>query len=69
METIVFKIEGMTCSHCVQHVEKALKAVPGVVDADVILEKGETIMKTEGPLNEISLLKAVADAGYRARRA
>jgi copper chaperone len=69
MGTTLFIIEGMTCHHCVLHVQKALKALPGVADADVNLEKGEALVTHEGPLDGTAALKAVAAAGYRARRA
>ncbi len=36
----VMKIEGMMCMRCVGHVEKALKAVPGVESVVVSLEEG-----------------------------
>ena len=39
MDKTMLKIEGMTCSHCKAAVEKALKAVPGVIDVAVDLEK------------------------------
>src|SRR5215475_1642951 len=32
-ETTRLAIEGMTCASCVAHVEKALRHVPGVLDA------------------------------------
>ena len=32
-----FNVRGMTCASCVSHVEKALKAVPGVLEASVNL--------------------------------
>ncbi|WP_312416144.1 heavy metal-associated domain-containing protein, partial [Shinella sp.] len=32
-EVIEFPVEGMTCASCIGRVEKALKAVPGVLDA------------------------------------
>ncbi|WP_163823240.1 cation transporter, partial [Proteus mirabilis] len=35
--TISLAIEGMTCASCVGRVERALKAVPGVVQAHVNL--------------------------------
>lgn len=28
-ETLTLQVEGMTCPHCVQHVQEALKAVKG----------------------------------------
>lgn len=39
MMTKTMKIEGMSCMHCAGRVESALKAVPGVADAKVNLEK------------------------------
>ena len=38
METVL-KVEGMMCTHCKAAVEKACKAVPGVVDAVVDLRR------------------------------
>ncbi|MDF2689186.1 MAG: copper-translocating P-type ATPase, partial [Microvirga sp.] len=35
--TIALKIDGMTCASCVSRVEKALKRVPGVLEANVNL--------------------------------
>ena len=37
-ETLTLQVEGMTCPHCVQHVQEALKAVKGVKSAKVSLE-------------------------------
>jgi copper chaperone len=39
MEKKVFNVEGMSCSHCVNAVTKALNAVNGVVGVEVSLEK------------------------------
>ena len=41
MQTTVLKITGMTCGGCVNGVTKALKAVLGVSDVFVSLEKAE----------------------------
>jgi heavy metal translocating P-type ATPase len=53
----------MTCASCVAHVERALKAVPGVTGASVNLatERAEV---TGVALERALLVKAVADAGY-----
>lgn len=38
-------ISGMTCNGCRSHVEQALKEVPGVIDAQVELEKGQAVIE------------------------
>lgn len=61
-QTIILKIEGMTCGHCKASVEKALKAVPGVENATVDLAKKEAVVT--GSANRDALVNAVEDAGY-----
>lgn len=62
-EKIVLEVEGMTCASCVAHVERALKAVPGVASAAVNLatERAEV---TGAALDHAALVKAVEAAGY-----
>ena len=55
-------IEGMMCSHCVAHVEKALNALPGVT-ASVDLDSKTAVVT--GDAGDEALKKAVADAGYQ----
>jgi len=43
-------------------VEKALKAVPGVKEVEVNLEKGQAVI--EGTAEQEQLVKAVEEAGY-----
>ncbi|HET8753780.1 MAG TPA: heavy metal-associated domain-containing protein, partial [Salinimicrobium sp.] len=52
--THTYKIFGMTCNGCRNHVEKALNEVPGVVQAEVHLEKHEAEIEMEKhiPLEE-----------------
>ena len=60
------KIQGMTCNHCVMRVAKALKAVPGVQDAQVDLQKGEAVVsydETKVTMEQLSF--AVVEAGYK----
>ena len=63
---IELKITGMMCMHCVANVEKALKAVPGVKEVIVSLDKGNAIVKGEN-LDEEALKQAVINAGYEAK--
>ena len=61
-EQTVLKIEGMSCGHCKMSVEKALKAVAGVVSASVDLEKKEAVVT--GTADRDALVKAVEDTGF-----
>ena len=61
MSTII-NITGMSCNHCKMAVEKALKAVPGVKEVEVNLEKGQAVI--EGTAEQEQLVKAVEEAGY-----
>ncbi len=38
MNEVTIKVEGMSCGGCVRNVTGVLKALPGVVDADVSLD-------------------------------
>jgi len=57
-------IKGMTCKHCAMTVTKALQSVPGVVKADVYMERGLAVV--DGTTDVASLIKSVRDAGYEA---
>lgn len=53
----------MTCNGCVRHVDRALRAVPGVTAVEVALPDRATIV---GEADVAALASAVADAGYQA---
>jgi copper chaperone len=60
------KIQGMTCNHCVMRVAKALKAVPGVQDARVDLQKAEAAVTYDDAKVSLDKLSfAVVEAGYK----
>ncbi|RFP82665.1 Cu(2+)-exporting ATPase [Hydrogenophaga borbori] len=60
-----FEIEGMTCASCVGRVEKALKAVPGVSEAEVNLATERASVRATGA-TAAQLMAAVEKAGYAA---
>ncbi|WP_046867846.1 heavy metal translocating P-type ATPase [Microvirga massiliensis] len=65
--TVELAISGMTCASCVGRVEKALKRVPGVVDATVNLATERATVHFFGAADAVArLIAAVADAGYEA---
>jgi Cu+-exporting ATPase len=66
-ETVALAIDGMSCASCVGRVEKALAAVPGVVEASVNLATAQaTVTRLAGGAGADVLLQAVRRAGYDA---
>ncbi|MFA8344098.1 MAG: SO_0444 family Cu/Zn efflux transporter [Rhodothermaceae bacterium] len=63
---VVLKVSGMSCGHCSAGVEKGLKALEGVKDVKVSLEKGEAVIETENVDTQI-LIKTVTELGYEAQ--
>lgn len=61
---IKLSITGMMCAHCKAHVEQALRAVTGVTEVTVDLEKGEAYVSGG---EAAALVEAVKAAGYEAR--
>ena len=62
-DRMMIDVEGMTCASCVAHVERALKAVPGVETASVNLATQRAEI-TGVALDRPALVQAVEDAGY-----
>ncbi len=65
--SIELNISGMSCGHCQQAVERALKSVPGVKTAEVSLETQKAFV--EGACTVEQLINAVAEEGYGATTA
>jgi len=63
-ESVTLAIEGMTCSHCVQSVARALDEVAGVASAEVDLGSGKAVV-TGQALDPAALRAAVEALGYR----
>jgi len=62
--TTTYRVQGMTCGHCVGAVTSALSELDGVSDVSVELESGEATVTSEQPLDAEAVRAAVADAGY-----
>lgn len=60
--TTTISIEGMMCTHCQAHVEKALKEVAGVTEVTVSLENKNAVVTGDASVE--ALKQAVVDAGY-----
>ncbi|HLJ65306.1 MAG TPA: heavy metal translocating P-type ATPase [Stellaceae bacterium] len=64
-DRLVLTIAGMTCANCAGRVEKALAAVPGVVQASVNLASEKASVETvPGAVRPADLVAAVVRAGY-----
>ena len=58
-------IEGMHCAACIARVEKALKAVPGVLEASANISSEQAFVMYNEPLAGVGALhRAIVDAGY-----
>lgn len=63
--TTTITVEGMSCSHCEQTVEEALRDVSGVTDVTVDREDEQATVS--GDADAPSLVEAVEEAGYTAQ--
>ncbi|SFP77604.1 copper chaperone [Pseudomonas borbori] len=57
-----FRVEGMTCEHCVKTVREALLARDPAADVKVKLQGGE--VRVSSSLSSDELIIAIAEAGY-----
>ena len=66
-DELTLDVRGMTCASCVEHVEGALKELPGVLNATVNLGLGTARVQYVPGLVTISQMKrAVHEVGYEA---
>lgn len=64
---VKFAIQGMTCSSCQAHVEKAVSKLEGIQSVNVnLLSNQMTVEYEEAILDNEKIIKAVTDAGYGA---
>lgn len=64
MTTTTYRVQGMTCEHCVGAVTSALAELDGVTDVSVDLDSGQAKVTSEQPLDEGAVREAVDEAGY-----
>ena len=63
-QMISLDIEGMYCSSCALLIEKSLKKVPGVQQANVNFSSSQAMVKVSPKTSTNELIKAVQNAGY-----
>ena len=65
MERAILHIDGMSCGHCLNAVNRALAEMPGVEVDTVRIGRAE-VRYDEARVSPVQLEAAVADAGYHA---
>lgn len=67
LHTTTLQVEGMTCGSCVRHVERALRALPGVQAVDVRLRERVALVRHDPAATPTAALTAALEAeGYPA---
>ena len=59
------RIDGMMCSMCEAHLNDAVRRAIPVKKVSSSHTKGETVLVTEGPVDEQALRKAIESTGCR----
>jgi len=65
MSKTILHIEGMTCGHCLNAVNKALGALPSVTIEQVRIGRAE-VSHDAAVTDAAAIVQAVENAGYRA---
>ena len=65
MQHLTLHIEGMSCGHCLNAVNRALAELPGVEVESIRMGRAD-LRYDEQQLNPARIEAAVVDAGYRA---
>ena len=63
----VFKVQGMSCGHCIRAITQAVQARDQAADVQVDLAAGE--VRVASRLAEEQVLEAIREEGYEARTA
>ena len=64
--TVTIRVKGMKCGNCSSSVAKALKATPGVQEAQVSSEKGEAVVTFDDEkVTEARLREVIDGTGFK----
>ena len=64
-ETVNLQVDGMSCSHCVSTVKKALDQIHGVISVSVSLDDGIVAVDYDTTGTNVDKIKeTITDAGY-----
>ena len=57
-----YKVQDMTCQHCVNTIENALKPIQGIKRINISLY--DKLVQIDGEYDESSVITAIQKAGY-----
>lgn len=65
VESKIFKVEGMSCMHCVQAIKTAVGSLPGIsrVEVDLMGKKAEVTFDP-AQVDTRSIIEKIVEAGY-----
>lgn len=66
-ESVTLNINGMTCGHCVSHVQRALTELPAIHEVMITLNAGGTsrvVATLNAEVSDEQLAEIVAEEGY-----
>ena len=58
------QIKGMRCGHCSASVTTALKAIDGISEVNIALDKGEATFNQSKDVSMDAIKKAIASIGF-----
>jgi copper chaperone len=65
VNSATLNVKGMSCSHCVNAIEKALKELGGVESINVDLKGGKvTVSYNDTAIDLVKVKNVIEDAGY-----
>ena len=64
MSNATFRVNGMTCAHCVRAVTDELMKLAGFQHVDIDLDTGTVIVASDRELDEAEFAAAIDEAGY-----
>lgn len=65
MNKIILDVQGMTCNHCVQSVEKAVGSLDGVADVKVALAEGKVeVQVTDANMTASKIAECIEEQGF-----
>ena len=68
VETVSYRVEGMTCPSCEEHVRHGASGVKGVIDVTADYRTGKAVVRFDrGQTNDEAIRRAIAATGYKVK--